>query len=96
MPAGLAPILRQTASATSLSGGRPRRPAIMIVGASIDRSGNVAYMSIATSPVDERDPSVLAVGNGRFLVAYEKIGGGDRRLAGRFIDFEPRRRTVRN
>jgi len=53
-------------------------------------------MSIATSPVDERDPSVLAVGNGRFLVAYEKIGGGDRRLAGRFIDFEPRRRTVRN
>ena len=67
-----------------------------VVGASIDRSGNVAYMSIATSPVDERDPSVLAVGNGRFLVAYEKISGGDRRLAGRFIDFEPRRRTVRN
>ena len=47
-----------------------------IVGASIDRDGNIVPLSIATSTADERDPSVVAVGNGTFLVAYEKFSNG--------------------
>jgi hypothetical protein len=66
-----------------------------IVGASIDRAGNVTPLSIATSGDDERDPSVIALGEGRFLVAYEKVSTVDRRIAGRFVTFESRVRAVR-
>jgi hypothetical protein len=66
-----------------------------IVGASIDRAGNVIPLSIATSLADERDPSVIALGPGKFLVAYEKVSDVDRRIAGRFVTFENRSRAVR-
>jgi len=66
-----------------------------IIGASIDRAGNVIPLSIATSPDDERDPSVVALGNGRFLVAYDKVNDGERRIAGRFVTFENRSHAVR-
>jgi hypothetical protein len=65
-----------------------------IVGASIDRAGNVMNLAIATSSADERDPSVLAINQGRFLIAYDKNSGGERRLAGRFLDFPTRHRVV--
>lgn len=65
-----------------------------IVGASIDRAGKVLPLSIATSSADERDPSVVAVGKGRFLVAYEK-NTTERHIAGRFVTFETRSHAVR-
>jgi hypothetical protein len=66
-----------------------------IVGASIDRAGNVIPLSIATSVADERDPSVVSVAEGTFLVAYEKFVDGERRIAGRFVTFPSRTRAVR-
>jgi len=66
-----------------------------IEGASIDAAGNVASFPIAGSSADERDPAVLAVGRGRFLVTYDKIDGAERRLAGRFVEFPTRERAVR-
>src|SRR5436305_10163030 len=39
-----------------------------VAGASIDRSGMVTPLVIASSFADERDPSVIALGNGTFLV----------------------------
>jgi hypothetical protein len=66
-----------------------------VVGASIDRAGNIVPLSIATSSEDERDPSVVTVGNGRFLVAYDKLSNGERRIAGRFITFADRTHAVR-
>lgn len=67
-----------------------------IVGASIDRAGNVIPLSIARTVSDERDPSVIAIAPGKFLVAYEKSGSGpDRRIAGRFVTFEQRSHAAR-
>jgi hypothetical protein len=66
-----------------------------VVGASIDRAGNIIPLAIATSTADERDPSVIAVGDGTFLVAYEKFSNGERRIAGRFVTFESRTHAVR-
>jgi hypothetical protein len=66
-----------------------------IVGAWIDRDGKITPLSIATSAADERDPSVIATGPGTFLVAYEKIYGFDRRIAGRYVMLPERRRAVR-
>ncbi|HEV7425836.1 MAG TPA: hypothetical protein VGQ46_05675 [Thermoanaerobaculia bacterium] len=66
-----------------------------IIGASVDHAGNVTPLSIATSDADERDPSVIAVGNGAFLVAYQKASGGEQRIAGRFVTFDHRGRAVR-
>jgi hypothetical protein len=66
-----------------------------IIGASIDRGGNIVPLSIATSTADERDPSVVSIGDGTFLVAYEKFIGGERRIAGRFVTFGSRTRVVR-
>ena len=66
-----------------------------IVGASIDRAGNIIPLSIATSTADERDPSVISLGDGTFLVAYEKLSDGQRQIAGRFVTFDPRARAVR-
>jgi hypothetical protein len=66
-----------------------------IAGASIDRAGTVIPFSIATSTDDERDPSVVAIGNGRFLVAYDKLSNGERRIAGRFVTFGNRTHAVR-
>lgn len=66
-----------------------------VVGASLDDAGNVTPLSIASSSDDERDPSVIAMSPGRFLVTYEKINSSaERRLAGRFIEFHDRRRAV--
>jgi hypothetical protein len=66
-----------------------------ILGASIDRAGNVIPLSIATTAAEARDPSVIAIGPGKFLVAYEKISSVDRRIAGRFVTFEERTHAVR-
>ncbi|MEA2164098.1 MAG: hypothetical protein QOK37_2225 [Thermoanaerobaculia bacterium] len=66
-----------------------------ILGASIAPDGTVTPLSIATSSDDERDPSVIALGTGSFLVAYEKLSLGERRLAGRTITFDDRRHAVR-
>jgi hypothetical protein len=66
-----------------------------IIGASIDHAGNVIPLSIATSDADERDPSVIAVGNGTFLVAYQKVSDGEQRIAGRFVTIDNRGRAVR-
>jgi len=66
-----------------------------ILGASIDRAGNVIPLSIATTTADAKDPSVIAVGPGQFLVAYEKLTATERRLAGRFVTFESRSHAVR-
>ncbi len=67
-----------------------------IAGASVDRSGNITAFPIATSRDDERDPSVIALGSGTFLVAYEKFdSAGERRIAGRLVTFESRSHAVR-
>ncbi|HEX3577656.1 MAG TPA: hypothetical protein VHY33_03755 [Thermoanaerobaculia bacterium] len=66
-----------------------------IIGASIDRAGNILPISIATSAADERDPGVISMGDGTFLVTYEKLQNGERRLAGRFVTFGSRIRPVR-
>jgi hypothetical protein len=66
-----------------------------VVGASIDRAGTIVPLSIATSSEDERDPSVVALGNGKFLVAYDKLSNGERRIAGRFVTFGGRTHAVR-
>jgi hypothetical protein len=58
-----------------------------VVGMVIDSDGKQTPLSIATSSADERDPSVLALGGGTFLVAYEKMVGFERRIAGRFVTF---------
>ena len=65
-----------------------------IAGASIDADGNVIPLTIAMSTADEREPSIISIRSGAFLVAYEKIGV-DRRIAGRFITFDGRERAVR-
>jgi len=67
-----------------------------IVGASIDHSDNVIPLTIANSTAaDERDPSVVSMGDGRFLIAYEKLSNGQRQIAGRFVTFDSRTRAVR-
>jgi hypothetical protein len=66
-----------------------------IVGSSLDSNGNVTPFTIAASSADERDPSIIAVGNGVFLVAYQKFNGGELRIAGRYITFSARRHAVR-
>ena len=63
-----------------------------IVGSLVDRDGKTTPLTIAASADDERDPSVIAVGPGTFLVAYEKIGVTERRIAGRFVTIAPGRR----
>jgi hypothetical protein len=65
-----------------------------VVAASLDRDGRVVNIPIASTSVGEGAPSVIALANGTFLVAYEKIGGGERRIAGRIITFGARRRTT--
>jgi hypothetical protein len=65
-----------------------------IVGAALDTDGKVTPFSIATSTADEKDPSILSLGGGMFLVAYEKFIGDERRLAGRFVTFGSRRRAT--
>jgi hypothetical protein len=64
-----------------------------IAGAVLDADGKVTPLSIAASAADERDPAVLALGDGSFLVAYEKVFNGERRIAGRFVTFGRRRAT---
>jgi hypothetical protein len=66
-----------------------------VVGAAIDHDGRVTSFSIAASAGDERDPSIVALSNGTFLVAYEKIEHGERHIAGRFLTFDERRRAAR-
>lgn len=66
-----------------------------IVGAVVDANGAITRFDIATSDADERDPSVFALPNGNFLVAYEKGNAQQSSVAWRFILFEGRRRAVR-
>ncbi|HYI11877.1 MAG TPA: hypothetical protein VEK57_22665 [Thermoanaerobaculia bacterium] len=56
-----------------------------IAGVSIEPDGSLTPLAIATSAADERDPAVVAVGNGKFLVGYEKLENGERRVAGKFV-----------
>jgi hypothetical protein len=65
-----------------------------VAGASIDHSGAITPLAIASSSADERDPSVIALGNGTFLVAYDKYVDGQRFIAGRFVTFGVHRRSV--
>ena len=65
-----------------------------IVGVAIDNDGRLTPFSIATSSADELDPAILSLGDGAFLVAYEKMSGFERRIAGRFVTFG-RHRAVR-
>jgi hypothetical protein len=58
-----------------------------VVGVIVDSDGKVTPLSIATSAADERDPAILSLGGGTFLVAYEKSSGIERRIAGRFVSF---------
>jgi len=58
-----------------------------IAGAAIDGDGRVTPFAIATSTVDERDPAILYIGGGTFLVAYEKGAPFERRIAVRLITF---------
>jgi hypothetical protein len=60
-----------------------------ILGASIDGAGKVIPFSVATSSADERDPAIVMVGKGVFLVAYETFPANTRRIAGRFVTFGP-------
>jgi len=62
-----------------------------ITGVMVDSQNRLTPLSIATSAADERDPAVLALGSGTFLVAYEKVIGTERRIAGRFISVGRRR-----
>jgi hypothetical protein len=64
-----------------------------VAGAVLDADGKVTPLSIAASAADERDPAVLTLGDGVFLVAYEKVFNGERRIAGRFLTFARRRAT---
>lgn len=65
-----------------------------IAGASIDRSGAITPLAIASSSADERDPSVIALGDGTFLVAYDKYVDGQRFIGGRFVTFGAHRRGL--
>jgi hypothetical protein len=65
-----------------------------IVGVAIENDGRLTPLSIATSSADERDPAILALGDGAFLVAYEKLVDNERHIAGRFVTFG-RHRAVR-
>jgi hypothetical protein len=65
-----------------------------VAGAVIDADGKITPLTIAASSADERDPSVIAIGHGAFLVAYDKVARGERRIAGRFVTFA-RQRAVR-
>ena len=65
-----------------------------VVAAIVDGDDKVTPLTIAASAADERDPSVIALDHGAFLVAYEKIDAGERRIAGRFLTFG-RQRAVR-
>jgi hypothetical protein len=64
-----------------------------VAGVVIDADDKLTPLAIATTPADESDPAILAVGGGTFLVGYEKVTGTERRLAGRFITFGRRRAT---
>jgi hypothetical protein len=56
-------------------------------------SDRITRFTVAESEAEEEHPSVVAVGRGRFLVAYQWTKAGERRIAGRFIEFRgPRQR----
>jgi hypothetical protein len=66
-----------------------------IRGAVVDSVG-VTQFTVTDTVAEEEHPTVTAVGPGRFLVGYSTTTAGQRRIAGRFIDFpEPRRRVAR-
>jgi hypothetical protein len=66
-----------------------------IAGAFLGRDGTVEPFTVADSPADERDPSILALENGALLVAYRKADGLESRVAWRVIGAQTRRRAVR-
>jgi hypothetical protein len=65
-----------------------------IAGVALDREGRVTALQIPSTPGDERDPSVIAIGNGTFLVGYEQLESGERHIAGRLISFGARHRIA--
>jgi hypothetical protein len=66
-----------------------------VVGAFLARDGSVEELTIAASGADERDPSIIVLGNGGVLIAYRKIEKGENRIAWRVIGSQARRRSVR-
>lgn len=66
-----------------------------IAGAALDADGGVTPLSIASTSADERDPAVVTLGSGLFLIAYECDRGGERRIATRLVNLVPHRRAVR-
>ena len=64
-----------------------------IAAATIDGDGRVTPFAIATSTVDERDPAILYIGGGTFLVAYDKGAPFERRIAVRLVTFGRHRAT---
>jgi hypothetical protein len=64
-----------------------------IDGVVIDAGDALTPLTIATTAADERDPAILSLGGGTFLVAYETNIGTERRIAGRFVTFGRRRAT---
>ncbi|HEY0157289.1 MAG TPA: hypothetical protein VGF28_08395 [Thermoanaerobaculia bacterium] len=66
-----------------------------VVGALLARAGTVEQFTVASSPADERDPSILELENGLLLVAYRKIEGNQSRIAWRFLGEQGKRRSVR-
>jgi len=65
-----------------------------IAGAALDRDGHVIPLAIPSTTADEREPSIVAIGNGTFLISYEKREAGARYIAGRIITFGARRRLT--
>lgn len=64
-----------------------------IMAAALDREGRVTSIAIPATAADERNPSIITLANGTFLIAYEKIDGDQRFIAGRIISFGARRRA---
>jgi hypothetical protein len=64
-----------------------------VAGVVIDADDKLTPLAIAATAADESDPAILALGGGTFLVAYDKITGTERRIAGRFLTFGRRRAT---
>src|SRR5262249_31744112 len=62
-------------------------------GVVIDADDKLTPLAIPSTTTVESEPAILALGGGTFLVAYEKITGTERRIAGRFVTFGRRRAT---
>lgn len=68
-----------------------------IFGAVVDPGAKSAVpFTVSATAAAETEPSIVAAGNGAFLVAYNTTFNGQRRIAGRFVTFPPPKpRSVR-